>query len=118
MNNSIIYQFAEEICRKNSISEENVKKIFASLDKKELKLLARALKTKFSRKVLSITSAEELTQKEKNDLQSKFLNMHIKYLQDKNMGAGIKLQAFDMLYDLSLKGRINGLANKLEGEII
>lgn len=108
---------ATSISEENNISEKNADKILESLSVKELKNLASFLKSENEKSTVEVTSSDSLSYESKQLLEKKFKGMRIQENIDKNMGAGILVKAYDMIYDLSLKGSINQIVQKIEDNL-
>ncbi len=117
MINVSLKKVAAKIAEDNTLSEKDAQKIINNLSLKELKVLASLLKTEDEKNTIEIVSSDELSKETKKVLLQKFNNMRIKEKVDKNLGAGIKIKAYDMIYDLTLKGSIGQIVENVEDSL-
>ncbi len=114
MNNLIIGRFAKNIGENNSISQKNMKTILSKLSAKDLRTLFRELKKESLKNTVTITASEKMSQEMKKEISKMFQNKTILFKEDKTIGAGIRIKTYDMIYDLSLSGKIKRIAENLE----
>lgn len=114
MNNLMIGRFAKNIGENNSISQKNVKAILSKLSAKDLRTLFRELKKESLKNTVTITASEKMSQEIKKDISRMFQNKTMLFKEDKTIGAGIRIKTYDMIYDLSLSGKIKRIAENLE----
>ncbi len=110
-------KLAASISENNSVSDKNSQKILENLNLSELKELAAFLRNEEEKNTLEVVSSDNLSQESKKELLKHFSGMRIKENLDKNLGAGIKIKAYDMIYDLTLKGSIDSIVEKIEDSL-
>lgn len=117
MNDYRLNEFAGNICMENSISYENAKKIMAGLSEKELKKLLEKLKKNRDKITVTVISADTLAGIQKKTIVENFEGAQVHFETDSAIGAGIKIKTYDMIYDLTVKGRVEKLTHEIESEL-
>lgn len=108
---------ANNIGEENSISSQNAEYIIDKLSLKDLKQFLSLLKNAELKNKVVAMSSEKLTDTIRTMLSNKFQKKHIRETVDSSMGAGIKVKAYDMIYDLTVLGRLKQIALKIEDSL-
>lgn len=114
MNNLFIGKFAKQIGKHNSISQSDAKTILNNLSAIDLKILFRELKNESLKNTVTITSSEKIPLNMRKEISQMFQNKALSFKEDPTIGAGIRIKTYDMIYDLSLSGKIKRIAENLE----
>lgn len=117
MVTSNLRKLAASISENDTISGKNSQKILENLTLNELKKLTVYLKNEEEKNTLEVIASDSLSKELKIELLKRFRGMRIKETLDKNLGAGIKIKAYDMIYDLTLKGSIDNIVEKIEDSL-
>ncbi|MFI5265449.1 MAG: F0F1 ATP synthase subunit delta [Candidatus Levyibacteriota bacterium] len=117
MNNFKLRNLAREIVGKGKITHSSAKKIQSLLSSSELSKLTEYLKVEMDKKTVKITVADVLSNKATESISNMFGGKRVLTTVDKVIGAGVKAQVYDMIYDLTIKSKINHLVAKLEEEL-
>lgn len=116
MTNYIYKKLAESIANEK-VSKKDALKILSLLSISELRTLLRELKLAEEKNILEATLADELDPALKKKLVDKFPDSKLTINVDRKIGAGIKVRKFDMIYDFTVKSKLENIVNKLGEEI-
>ena len=116
MTNYLIKNFAENVV-KEKIGKKEAVKILSLLDMESLRKLLYALLLEQEKNSVEVTLADEPDTKLKKSIHAKFPNANIGINSDKNIGAGIKLKHYDMIYDLTVRSKLENLIKNLEEDL-
>lgn len=117
MNNFKLRSLAQEIVRKGKIGQANAKKIQTLLSSTELAKLTEYLQVENEKRTIKITVADSLSKKTTESISSMFGGKRVLTTIDKAIGAGVKAQVYDMIYDLSIKTKITNVVERLGEEL-
>lgn len=108
---------ARQIAITGEISSTNAQKIIKILKNKDLVKFSRILNQELEKQTVHVVSADEIDRETLTKLKSLFPNKQIQNTVDGKIGAGIQVQVYDMIYDLSVKSEIKRLAELAQEEI-
>lgn len=117
MNTFFLKNLAEHIVDGEGISKTQAQKIVKLLSSGDLRKLMQLVRLEEEKMTAHVVSADELSSKNKEVLKSLFKGKKIVATVDKKIGAGIKAQVYDMIYDLSIKSKVDHMARTLEEEL-
>lgn len=103
-------EFAKIVVKSDKISETDALKIIKLLKKRDLSKLSRILKKELEKETVTVTSADTLDHETDSKLKLLFKDKILVKTVDPKIGAGIRAQVYDMIYDLSIKSEIKKLA--------
>ena len=99
--------------KKNILDEKTVEKIAKLLPKSDLKAYIRALRLEEKKhKVYIALPTKAIYNKKRRDLENLYKGKEIVFEEDPTLLLGIRILDGDMLYELSLKDRINKLTQQ------
>lgn len=105
------------VTQKGSIKKSEFMRLKKLMSSQELKLLMKYLQEGVAKNTVYVTIADELSKKNKDELTKIFEGKKIISRVDKSIGAGVKVQHYDMIYDLSITSNMKRLV-KATQEII
>lgn len=117
MNTFFLKTLAQHIVENGEIDKLEAKKIVSLLSPKDLRELTEILALEEEKATAYITTADELTKSESETLQTLFKGKKLINNVDKKIGAGIRAEVYDMIYDLSIKSKVESFAHALEEEL-
>lgn len=117
MTNNLLHELGKAIVEKGTISEVHAKKILSLLGKNDLKKLMDYIRTEELKKTAFVTIADETNKKTLFALQEVFPKTKLVVAEDKKIGAGVKVQIYDMIYDLTVKSKMKRIVDELEEEL-
>jgi len=107
MKKSQIEKFAKSIIKYDGLSTRDLKWIFSSFTKQELKTLKTLLCEKIKNNKVIVSFAGELSDKSKKEIVLMFPNKKTFFKRnDKNIVAGIRFEYGDFVLDCSILGAI------------
>lgn len=110
-------KIAKTIAEENTISSKNASFIMKELSLKDLKNLLSFLKHEALKNNIETISSDKLPVSIKDMLSKKFTGKHITETVDATLGAGMKVKAYDMIYDLTVMGHLKQIALKIEDSL-
>lgn len=115
MTTKQIRQLIQASYTKNTLDQKKVEKIAKLLSHSELKAYVRGLKLEEKKhKVYIALPSKTIYNKMRRDLENLYKGKEILFEEDPSLLLGIRILDADMLYELSLKDRINQLAQQTE----
>lgn len=117
MNDFKLRSLAQEIVKRGKIRGTHAKKIQNLLSSAELTKLTEYLRVETEKRTVRITVADSLSKKTTESISSVFGGKRVLTTVDRAIGAGVKAQVYDMIYDLTIKSKINNFVKRLEEEI-
>lgn len=117
MNTFFLKSLAQHIVENGEIDKTEAKKIVSLLSPKDLRSLSEIVSLEEEKATAYVTTADELTKSENETLQAMFKGKKIINKVDKKIGAGIRAEVYDMIYDLSIKSKVQSFAHTLEEEL-
>lgn len=113
MKKQVIKKLADKSYSKGKLSEETVKTISGKLKRDDLKLYIKELKTLESKQSLLVTlPTEDGMEEVKRQLIKLYPDKKIVFGVDPTLIAGVRIEDYDNLYELSLKGFLEGAITK------
>ncbi|MBP9815473.1 MAG: F0F1 ATP synthase subunit delta [Candidatus Levybacteria bacterium] len=116
-NTYLLKNLAKTIVQNRGISKTQSVRLTKILTPKELRQLMEIMALEDEKITMKVTSADGLSKTNKSELTSLFYGKKIETIIDNKIGAGLKVQAYDMIYDLSVKSKIEKLAEEIEEEL-
>lgn len=117
MNTHKAKEMAQLVITNGKISQSDAAKIIKLLKPRDLAKFMKILKRELEKETIHITSAIEVDAKTVHELQAVFKSKIAIQHVDEKIGAGLSVQAYDMIYDLSVKSEIERLAQRAEEEL-
>lgn len=117
MNTYLLKNLAKEIAVTRGLKKSESLELISLLRPKELRLLTEMLILEDEKLTAHITTSDELSRKDNDVIQKILPNKRVVASVDKKIGAGLKLQVYDMIYDLTVKSSIERIAKGLEEEL-
>jgi F0F1-type ATP synthase, delta subunit (mitochondrial oligomycin sensitivity protein) len=115
MKRTQIKELAETIAYYNKLSDKDADWLLKNLTRQELKLFIRLLTQSLKDRKVSAVFAGEITAADKKRISSLFPDKEIDFLRDdKNIGAGIRLEYGDFIMDYSVSGIVARIINGLK----
>jgi F0F1-type ATP synthase delta subunit len=115
MKKKQVHMLVTESYTKEQLDEKKVNSIAKALSRKDLKQYIRGLKLEEKKRVVTVALA---TASVYNNTKKIFLDLFpgktVSFQEDKLLMLGGKVQANDMVYDFSLKSRLENFINELE----
>src|SRR3989344_4993652 len=116
MTNYIYKNLAGSVANRKILRRDALK-ILSLLSISELRTLLRELRLADEKNTLDATLSDEPSPALKKKLADKFPDSKLTINVDKKIGAGIKVRKFDMIYDFTVKSKLENIVGKLEEEI-
>lgn len=117
MNTYKLKHMARTLVLQGKISKTSAKKIQNLLPAHDLALLSSYIRTEQDKQTVRVTTADTLDQQTTKTISNIFQGKKVVTTIDKKIGAGVKAQVYDMIYDLTVKSKISNLIDKLGEEI-
>lgn len=117
MNAYILKNLAKHIASQGGLKQSEAKKLKELLSPADLRKLSQTLLLEQEKVTAYITTADELSKKGMDEIMAAFPNKRIVANVDKKIGAGLRAQVYDMIYDLSVKSNITRITKELEEEL-
>ncbi len=116
-NSYLLKNLARTIAQNGGVSKAQSERLTKILTPKELRELMEIMVLEDEKVTMRVTSADELSKSNKSELATLFSGKKIETVINNKIGAGLKVQAYDMIYDLSVKSKIEKLAEEIEEEL-
>lgn len=113
MNKKLLKQLIEESYTENELNTEKVQKIADLLKRKDLKIYINALRDR-ENQMRVIVSTPQNIEMDEEVFQKLFPNKKILFEQDLDLLLGIKITDNDMVYNFTLKNRLDKIIEKLK----
>lgn len=117
MNDQKAKIIAKQLTSTGAIPADEAMKIIKLLKPRDLVKFSRILRKEMDKQTVHVTSADALDHETDTKLKSIFSGKIIIKTVDTKIGAGIRAQVYDMIYDLSTKSEIKRLAIAAQEEI-
>lgn len=91
-------------------NEKQMSKIVNALNRRELKLFIKLLKTQINKSTVYVTVPSKENQQILKDLEKIFPNKYVIIHEDKSLIAGVKVTDYDMVYNLNLNSTLEKMA--------
>ncbi|MGE5041750.1 MAG: F0F1 ATP synthase subunit delta [Candidatus Levyibacteriota bacterium] len=117
MNDYYLKKLAASIAQDGEIKGANAQRVLKTLSLKDLKKFLSFLKTELLKSTVEVSSSDKLVAETKQLLAKKFQGKHLVEKVDENLGAGMMVKSYDMIYDLTVMGSIKEIAQKIEDTI-
>lgn len=88
--------------------------MLAKLSLKDLKKFLHFLKNELIKSRVEVASSDKLPQETQIALSKKFKGKHMVQKVDQNLGAGMLVKTYDMIFDLTVMGNVKQIAQKIE----
>lgn len=108
---------ARQLILTGSITQVDANKIIQVLKVRDLSKFSKILKNELAKLTVHITSADTIDHETDTKLKLLFSDKIIVKTVDSKIGAGIRAQVYDMIYDLSTKSEIKRLALAAQEEL-
>ncbi|QQG40499.1 MAG: F0F1 ATP synthase subunit delta [Candidatus Levyibacteriota bacterium] len=113
MTKKIIKELVLASYTKGNLDPQKVEKIAKILNRTMLKQYIKGLKQRESYLSVAIDSALEVDDKQKDELQEIFPNKKITYNTNSQLIAGIKITKDDIIYEMTIKGALDLIFNRI-----
>lgn len=117
MNKQLLKQLAQATYTDGIINEKVSEFAIAELSNKDLKRYEFYLKQILKQNTVRITSAIELDNDTKTELEKKIIGKNFFYAVDQKLGGGIVIENNDNILDASVKGMIHQVVKNVEEQL-
>lgn len=117
MTKQLLNDFAKNIVENGKISSLQAKKIFSLLSKSDLKILLEYVRIESFKRTAYVTVAQKIDKNTQTQIQALFPETKLIVSADGKIGAGVRIQVYDMIYDLTTKSEIKRVVEEIEEEL-
>jgi F0F1-type ATP synthase delta subunit len=113
MNTEKLKKLAEISAKEKTIPEDIRRFLLTQLNKNDLKIFLRHYKNVLRNKRVYVTSSDNLSKDQQTNLKKSYPEKDLIFTTDSTIGAGIKIQDNDTIFDLTFKKHITDMIGEL-----
>jgi hypothetical protein len=116
MTNYLINNLASTLS-KGKINKKEGGKILSLLDPSDLRKLLYRMRLEDEKNTVDVILSDDPNHEVKKSLLTNFPGANLRININKNIGAGVMIKHYDMIYDLTVKAKLENLVRNLEDNL-